>query len=298
MALLLRILCLTAVFVSPGCSPAATRPGIEPGALAGMGGDRPAGFATTRAATDGERPEELSKLLAATRPSGVTEDPEAAKLRPKAVAEAGRLVGVQTGIAWRYGKLIAETQKHAASMDQAFNFSPLMLIDDDALVLPPILASGDESMRIETGEAATSALKTYEMLQDARFVPAVPNWRAYLQTEGFPAPEEPNPVLLPKNGTEREIWRAAVTEGWDIGVEQADQLYQDNVSKLVRDFRGATLYHALNAGKMVEQPKLAGANLGTQVADRKMNIDQKVYRITKRAAFNADEKAWKPLTAN
>jgi hypothetical protein len=232
-----------------------------------------------------------------TQPRGAEEDAAAVKLRPKAVAEAGRMVGVQTGISWRYGTLLAEAEKRAGAMDQAFNFGPLMLLEDDALVLPPILTSGDESMRIEQGDAATSALKTFELLEDARFVPTLPNWRSYLQADGnFPAPEEPNPVLLPKNSEEKDIWRAAVLEGWNIGVEQADQLFGDNVARLVRDFRGATLYHALQEGRLVKEPNLANARLGTQVADRKMAVDKKVYRITQPAAFQADERKWKPLT--
>jgi hypothetical protein len=36
-------------------------------------------------------------------------------------------VACQTAIAYRYRQLVAATEKHAAIMDTAFNFSPLLM---------------------------------------------------------------------------------------------------------------------------------------------------------------------------
>jgi hypothetical protein len=242
-----------------------------------------------------DAPAELKQLLDAKQPKGVEDDASMRKLRPKAIAEAGQLVGVQSGMSWRYGRLMTETEKYAATLDTSYNFAPLLILSGDAMVLPPILTLGDESMRIEADNAATSALKTYEILEDARFVGTAPHWRSYLMIENFPAPEAPNPVLLPKTSAEKRIWMKAVAEGWSIGVEQADQIYIENMAKLVRDFRGITLFHALHEGQMVQRPKLADSSLGTRVSDRKLHVDQKVYRITAPAIFNADTKQWTPL---
>ena len=142
-------------------------------------------------------------------------------------------------------------------------------------------------MRIEDGATATAAKTTYELLEPARYVAVVPNWREFLMADEFPSPEEPNPALLPKNTEERAIWRAAVREAWAQGLAEADQLYADNVSRMARSYRGVMLYHLLTAQHLLSRVNTASSDLGTRRSDNgnKLNIGQKVYRITAPSAF-------------
>ena len=68
-------------------------------------------------------------------------------MRPKAIREAARLVTFQTAMSWRYGQLLEETERYSAIMDTAFNFTPLMLTQGEALILPPQIARAGASMR-------------------------------------------------------------------------------------------------------------------------------------------------------
>ena len=170
-------------------------------------------------------------------------------------------------------------------MDTAFNFAPLLLTQGEALILPPQIARAGASMRIEDGATATSAKTTYELLEPARYIAVVPNWREFLMADDFPAPEQPNPAVLPKNMEERAIWRAAVREAWDQGLAEADQLYADNVSRMARSYRGVMLYHLLTAQHLLSRVNTASADLGTRTQGNKLNICQKVYRITAPSAF-------------
>lgn len=229
-------------------------------------------------------PAELTELLE-MKGSGGKEQSAVQLMRPKAIREAARLVTFQTAMSWRYGQLVAETERYSAIMDTAFNFSPLMLTQGEALILPPQIARAGASMRIEDGATATSAKTTYELLEPARYIAVVPNWREFLMADDFPAPEQPNPAVLPKNMEERAIWRAAVREAWDQGLAEADQLYADNVSRMARSYRGVMLYHLLTAQHLLSRVNTASADLGTRTQGNKLNIGQKVYRITAPSAF-------------
>ena len=232
-------------------------------------------------------PAELAGLLEMTGTATGKEKTAVQLMRPKAIREAARLVTFQTAMSWRYGQLLEETERYSAIMDTAFNFAPLMLPQDEALIMPPQIARAGASMRIEDDATATAAKTTYELLEPARYVAVVPNWREFLMADDFPSPEEPNPALLPKNTEERAIWRAAVREAWAQGLAEADQLYTDNVSRMARSYRGVMLYHLLTAQHLLSRVNTASSDLGTRRSDNgnKLNIGQKVYRITAPSAF-------------
>ena len=232
-------------------------------------------------------PAELAELLEMTGTATGKEQTAVQLMRPKAIREAARLVTFQTAMSWRYGQLVTETERYSAIMDTAFNFAPLMLTQDEALIMPPLITRAGASMRIEDNATATAAKTTYELLEPARYIAVVPNWREFLMADDFPEPEQPNPAVLPKNAEERAIWRTAVREAWEQGLVEADQLYADNVSRMARSYRGVMLYHLLTAQHLMSRVNTASADLGTRRSDNgnKLNIGQKVYRITAPSAF-------------
>ena len=232
-------------------------------------------------------PAELAGLLEMTGTATGKEKTAVQLMRPKAIREAARLVTFQTAMSWRYGQLVTETERYSAIMDTAFNFAPLMLTQDEALIMPPLITRAGASMRIEDNATATAAKTTYELLEPARYIAVVPNWREFLMADDFPEPEQPNPAVLPKNAEERAIWRTAVREAWEQGLVEADQLYADNVSRMARSYRGVMLYHLLTAQHLMSRVNTASADLGTRRSDNgnKLNIGQKVYRITAPSAF-------------
>ena len=231
-------------------------------------------------------PAELAALLE-MKGADTREKTAVQLMRPSAIREAARLITFQTAMSWRYGQLVAETERYSAIMDTAFNFAPLMLTQGEALIMPPLLTRAGASMRIEDGATATAAKTTYELLEPARYIAVVPNWREFLMADDFPEPEQPNPAVLPKNAEERAIWRTAVREAWAQGLTEADQLYADNVSRMARSYRGVMLYHLLTAQHLLSRVNTASSDLGTRRSDNgnKLNIGQKVYRITAPSAF-------------
>lgn len=92
-------------------------------------------------------PAELAGLLEMTGTATGKEKTAVQLMRPKAIREAARLITFQTAMSWRYGQLVAETERYSAVMDTAFNFAPLMLTQGEALIMPPLLTRAGASMR-------------------------------------------------------------------------------------------------------------------------------------------------------
>ena len=255
----------------------------EDSATQSLAVDIPADLAT--APRRGE-PEELASLLEMKGGSAKGET-AVSLMRPSAIREAAQTVTLQTAIAYRYKQLLSATDSHSAILDAAFDFSPLLMTEGDALIMPPMLTRSGASMRIENASTATAAKTTYELLAPARYISTIPNWRVYLMVDAFPEPEKPNPAVMPKNDAERAIWRSAVREAWAQGVAEADQLYADNVSRMTRDYRGVMLYHLLTAQHLLSRVNTSSADLGMKTSDNgnKLNIGQRVYRITTPSAF-------------
>ena len=231
-----------------------------------------------------DEPTELADLLE-MKGQPAKEKTAVKMLRPNAIREAAQLMGFQSGIAWRYGQLLAETENYSPVMDAAFNFAPLLLTQGEALILPPQISSGGASMRIEDADTATSAKTTYELLEPAKFISTVPMWREFLMADDFPKAEEPNPAILPRDSNERAVWRKAIREAWNQGIAEADQLYADNVFRMARSYKGILLYHLLTARHLLSRVHTASANLGIRTQGNKLNIGQNVYRITAPARF-------------
>lgn len=230
-------------------------------------------------------PEQLVELLD-MKSTFSPNDTAVKQLRPSAIKEAAHMVAMQTAIQWRYNQLLDAVYEHSAIMDTAFNFGPLMMTQGSALIMPPVLTRAGASMRIEDGSTATAASTSFELLQNAQYIPVAPNWRTYLMAEGFPAPEQPNPAVLPKNSEERAIWREAVREAWAQGLEEADELFMDNLSRMVRDYRGIMLYHLLTAQHLLTRVQTSQADLGMRATDNRLSIGQQVYRITSPSSFS------------
>ncbi len=207
-------------------------------------------------------------------------------LRPKAIKESAQLVGVQTAIKWRYEQLLTEVAEYAYLLDTAFNFAPLLMVNDqEVLVMPPVITKAEEAMRLENRNLVTTAKSVYEILESAKYVSSIPNWRAYMMVNAFPVPEQPNLAVLPRNSKEIILWQEAIRKAWAEGIAEAEELFIVNINRLVRDYKGITLYHLLVAKNYLAQFEMSSSPAISNIDGNKMFLKQKIFRITKPTKF-------------
>jgi defect-in-organelle-trafficking protein DotC len=212
-------------------------------------------------------------------------------IRYAALQETALTIGAQGGLAERSRQINQVLEKHAKTLEHNFNFDGLILEHN---VLPPVLEQGNDTLNLASQDTIRLADKVYRILRQARFVTTPPNWREYLWLQ-YTKPSAPDPSLLPKNNQENEVWQFHVQQGWENGMQQANQIYQDNISRLRRDYNGMLLYRELLNQNMVSAPYVAGTQLGVTGDANQMRINDQVLRITALPKLQTNSKTWNPV---
>lgn len=212
-------------------------------------------------------------------------------LRIKALQDTAMSLGAQGGLARTSEEINASLLKDRWYLETIFNFNGMMLSHG---VLPPVLVEGDNSLNLADPNTIRISDRTYKIVEQARFATTPPNWRDYLWMD-YSQPELPNKFLLPRDDEERDIWRKAIRLGWEKGVQQARDIFQQNLARLKRDFQGMLLYRKLLQQHMVSAPYVSKTNLGVTGSGDDMRINDQVLRITELPKLQTDSDHWKAI---
>lgn len=217
-------------------------------------------------------------------------------IREDAIKQAAQRVGSRAALAAESKIINHNLMAHKEELSHTFNFRALML---DHNVLPPVLESASQLAHLNDNRTLHVADKTYKIVKQARFVTNPPNWRDYLLMHYSP-PKVPNRAVLPKNSKEQKMWQKTLDKAWHQGLDQARNIYTDNLSRLKRDYSGMLLYRKLHAKNMVSEPYVAKANQGitSKDNDSQLYIGDKVLRITALPKLNPRSQQWKSVTTN
>jgi defect-in-organelle-trafficking protein DotC len=226
-----------------------------------------------------DRPKELDGLLL-MKGKKRTEKPKAQTARMKVLENTAGTLGFQYGFAWRYGRIMDGVLAREHEFERIFNFAPLLI---DGRVLPPVIRSAEKAVNIESPTSATTVETQYVIVEPARIVSAPPNWRGYIDVEVERM--EPAVELVPMDSDESAAWKAKIMEGWTEGCAHADEVFELNMDRLESDYRGILLFRKLADAGLVSVPVLAQGNLGVQVGENVLSIDQRTFRITVPARF-------------
>jgi len=219
--------------------------------------------------------------------------PTVGRIRIKALKETAMTIGAQGGLAIRSEQLNNLLTQHTDQLSKIFNFNGLML---DHNVLPPVLEQNSHSFNLTSSNVIRLSDRIYRIIKQAKFVTTPPTWRDYLWLN-FKKPELPDSTLLPKNSQERKVWKKYVTLGWEKGIAQANNIYNDSLAKLQRNFKGMILYRKLLSENMVSQPFVAKSNMGvTSNSSRtELRINDQILRITSIPKLKSNSKQWNPV---
>jgi defect-in-organelle-trafficking protein DotC len=229
--------------------------------------------------------------IAAINPSTAYYD--IGNIRYKALRETATLVGAQGGLAWRSEQINCVLKRQQISLDKIYNFRALMLKDD---IRPPVLEEGKQELTQDACDLLRTADQIYRIITSPCFVTAPPNWRDYIWMR-FCQPESPDITLLPKTREEAAIWNCYVNIGWQQGIDQANQIFGENLSRLNRDYKGMLLYRKLLAQNIVTPPYVAKTELGVTGDGNELRINDRILRISATSTLNTNPDTWKPAVA-
>ena len=213
-------------------------------------------------------------------------------VRKDALKQTAYTLGLQKAVKWRYGKIRALLADQAGRLNQIFEFKPLLM--HDGRVLPPAITEATGGYRVESKKQASSVDVVYQIIRPARMVSNPPSWRDYLwQTYPSFSEKDVQAGVLPETDEERQMWKEAAVKGWEVGIQQAERLYRNNLNRLKRDYRGIVKFKTLAEQDIVSLPVLAEGRPGIEVQGKKLSIDRRIFRITQESTFQ-EESEWKP----
>ena len=79
------------------------------------------------------------------------------------------------------------------------------------------------------------------------------------------------------------------------GLQQANEIFAADLSRLKRDYLGIVLYRRLLAQGMITSPKVAKADLGVTGDADQIRINDEVMRITAHSALQPNSNQWNPV---
>lgn len=240
-------------------------------------------------------------MLESAKPSKIikksTEEGMPFDIRQNAIKEAALSFGARGGLAWRTFEVRQELENKSAYLDKVFDFTQLLIAAPSGLLIePPIISEDDKSMIIDAeGQEAAVSDRIYNINVNARIVSAARYWRNYLERDWGEVTPPPD-ILLPENKEEREIWIDNVRKGWDLGFEQANEIFQDDLHMLTADYQGMVRYRMLLAQGMVSPPYALQVDRGVTGGGDQMRIGDRAIQISGRPQLKPGSDEWQPAS--
>ncbi len=237
---------------------------------------------------------ELKSLEGSTEPedTGLPLD-----IRRDALKEAAISLGARGGLAWRSYAIRQELEQRGRYLDKVFDFRQLLIAAPSGLLIePPIINESINDMLIESdGQQAAVSDRIYNIINNARIVSTPRSWRVYLERD-WGTVEPPPDILRPQDDEERELWARLVEKGWNEGVRQANEIFQDDLNLLIADFEGMVRYRTLLTQGMVSQPFALQVDRGITGDGTQMRIGDRAIQITGVPELMTGSDEWQPAS--
>lgn len=245
-------------------------------------------------------PKPLSAYVNIEKENKLVDDEEGGlpfDIRKDAIREAAISVGARGGLAWRTYAIQQEMDKRTRYMDKVFDFTQLLIPAPSGLLIePPIITESIDAMLIEgDGQQAAVSDRVFNIIMNAKIVSSPRTWRTYLE-RGWSNVEAPPDILRPETNEERELWENLVREGWAEGIQQADEIFEEDLNLLLADFRGMVRYRTLLAQGMVSPPYALQVDRGITGDGDEMRVGDRAVQITGVPELVTGFDQWQPAS--
>ena len=217
------------------------------------------------------------------------------QIRADALREAALSYGARGGLASRTFDIQRRLAEYDTSLGKAFDFTRLLIAAPSGLLIePPIVSEAQRAVIVNAGgQAAAVADRVYRINRVARIVTAARDWRLYLERD-WGRVDPPPGLLLPRDDTERAEWKQWIKEGWDAGLQQAEDTFQADLDRMTSDFVGMVRYRELLAQGMISPPFALHEDRGVTGGGAEMRVGDRGVTITGPSALIPRSDQWTP----
>ena len=244
-----------------------------------------------------ERPPEMEELINIPKENRLVDGDSSLPLDIKLEAqkEAALSYGARGGLAWRTYHIRQEMETRARYLDKVFDFRELLIPAPSGLLIePPVVSEAMDAMIIDgRGMEAAVADVFLNINKNARIVSTARTWRVYLERE-WGEVEEPPDILRPETKEERERWAEWIEKGWEMGIDQANSIFQADLNELVSDYQGMVRYRSLLAQGMISPPYATQVDRGVTGDGTEMRIGDRALSLTELPKLQTESQEWQP----
>lgn len=214
----------------------------------------------------------------------------AQQARMQAIIDSGKSIGVQSGINYQLYFFNKELEKRARDLDTIYDFGKLMI---KGRVVPPVISEVRDIYTQDTDTSLKISGIAYKIESQARFSSVPPNWRSYFNFGKGNTNFVSHAAGLSLKGNETEIYKKSIKDGFNEGIEQANNIIGHSFDRLNRDYVGMLRFDTFVRQGRISMPVIADANIPiTQTGDT-LILDEKLLRITVLPSFNSNLNQWK-----
>jgi defect-in-organelle-trafficking protein DotC len=211
--------------------------------------------------------------------------------------EAAVSYAAQAGYQHRVWEVMRQLERDSPKLSRTFDFNRVSYRAprETGYILPPVVSRATAAINVdESGQSAVAADEFYRLEIPGRIVTIIPTWRDYLV---IPLEEasEPDDDFLPQNREEKQVFNRFAAEGWQAGVEQADEALGLNFARLKRDYLGMVEYRRMVQAGLVKELVLASSERRSAGDGDELFIGERRVQIVSSAQFVRDPSQWKPL---
>ncbi|MCQ0090358.1 hypothetical protein DC366_15905 [Pelagivirga sediminicola] len=211
--------------------------------------------------------------------------------------EAAVSYSAQAGYQHRVWEVMRQLERDSPKLSRTFDFNRISYSAprETGYILPPVVSRATAAINVdESGQSAVAADEFYRLEIPGRIVTIVPTWRDYLV---IPLEEasDPDDDFLPQDKEEKQVFDRFAAEGWQAGVEQADEALALNFVRLKRDYLGMIEYRRMVQAGLVRELVIQSSERRSAGDGDELFIGERRVKIVSSARFVRDPSQWKPL---
>jgi|GEM_PF-5483329 len=213
---------------------------------------------------------------------------ESQNLRLKSLRSVAIATGISHGRKWRQKKINAWLEDMHVELATTFNFEMLLI---DGVYFPSRIDEVKSHVELVNDKQIRFIRHSYKIATQPKLVLQAPTFLNYL----YQVPDNvtpPNPLALPIKGTsEEQVWSDGITLGWQLGIDQANDSFEQDINLLIRDYTGLNRYFDLVQKRLIKPPQINIDEKGIVITARgkTLNVGDELIGISADPTFNHPE---------
>lgn len=211
--------------------------------------------------------------------------------------EAALSYAAQAGYERRVWEIMRQLEVDSPQLSQTFDFNRVAYRAprETGYILPPVVSRATAAINVNAdGRSAIAADEFYSLEIPGRIITVVPTWRDYLVIP-LEEPARQNDDFLPQDREEQRVFARFAAEGWQAGVEQADEALELNFARLRRDYLGMIEYRRMVQAGLVTELIVRDSETRSAGEGDELFIGERRVEIVNAARFVRDPSQWRPL---